>query len=54
MRGMESEDMVTRNDPVEKIMSAALVTVTPDQDVLHAIRTMLERSLQAVQVVYHR
>ncbi len=46
--------MINRDDPVEKIMSAALVTVDPDQDVLHAIRTMLDRTLQAVPVVDHR
>ena len=41
-------------DPVEKIMSAAVVTVSPNEEVLHAIRTMVERRLQAVPVVDNR
>lgn len=43
-----------RTDPVEKIMSAAVVTVSPNEEVLHAIRTMVERRLQAVPVVDNR
>ena len=46
--------MITESDPVQRIMSAVGATVSPEQDVLHAIRTMVERRLQAVPVVDNR
>ena len=41
-------------DPVEKIMSAAVVKFSPDQEVIHAIKEMAEKRLTAVPVVDNR
>ena len=38
-------------DAVKRIMSASVVTFSPDEEILHAIHTMVDRSIVGAPVV---